>query len=600
MREFIKNMADKNIGSLCLFLNNDKNIDYLNEINNNIPKEAISFSISEKVYYYINEIKDIILCSCGENKKFIGYKNGYRKTCGNKKCFVNIRKETCIEKWGVDNPKKSKEILEREKENIKKKWGVDHYMLSEDVKNKFKKTMIEKWGVEWAQQSNEIKKKSLETWENNERKEEIIKKRKINLLNKTKEEKREINDKKIKSIVKKYGSYDNFIKYRLERIKKNSLEKWGVEHHFKNKKIKEKRIKSYKKNILSKIKEDLPELIDFNFKISNKNNTDSILNFKCSCCDKDFYINRQLFVFRKNANENICLNCNPILSGKSKKELEVLDFIKNNYNGLIETNIKDIINGELDIYLPDLKIGFEFNGLYWHSDRYKDKFYHLNKTKEFLEKNKQLIHIWEDDWDFKKDIVKSIILNKIGGSKKIWARKCKIKEITDNKSIRDFLNKNHIQGFVGSNIKIGLYYNDELVSLMTFGSLRKSLGQKKKENSYELLRFCNKLNYSVVGGASKLLTYFIKNHKPSEIISYSDISRGNGDLYERLGFKYLKETDVNYYWVVNGVKKHRFNFRKDVLVKNGEDPKMTEVEIMNKNGFYRIFDCGSKKWSIDL
>ena len=131
---------------------------------------------------------------------------------------------------------------------------------------------------------------------------------------------------------------------------------------------------------------------------------------------------------------------------------------------------------------------------------------------------------------------------------------------------------------------------------MTFGNLRKSLGQKSMDGSYELLRFCNKLGYSVVGGAGKLFKYFLKNYDIKEVISYSDNSRGVGNLYKQLGFELISETVPNYYWIIDGIRKHRFNFRKDKLIKEGNDPNKTEVQIMNDKGYNRIFDCGSKKW----
>jgi hypothetical protein len=132
---------------------------------------------------------------------------------------------------------------------------------------------------------------------------------------------------------------------------------------------------------------------------------------------------------------------------------------------------------------------------------------------------------------------------------------------------------------------------------MTFGNLRRSLGHKSKTDHYELIRFCNKLSVSVIGGASKLLSYFIKKYNPVELLSYSDNSKGLGGLYEKLGFELISETEPNYYWVVDGVRKHRFNFRKDKLVKNNFDKDKSEVQIMTEMGYYRIFDCASKKWS---
>ena len=287
-----------------------------------------------------------------------------------------------------------------------------------------------------------------------------------------------------------------------------------------------------------------------------------------------------------------CPKCNRF----NIKESSLYEFIRQNYKGDIKLSDRTILNGkELDIYIPDLNLSFEFNGLYWHSELYKDKKYHIDKTNGCLKNGINLIHIWEDDWDNKNDIAKSIILNKLGNSERIFARRCYIKTVNSEDS-RLFLNSNHIQGFVGSKIRLGLYYNDELVSLMTFGSLRKSLGQKSINNVYELLRFCNKKNTSVVGGASRLFKYFLSKNEVDSVVSYSDSSRGFGNLYKELGFKFIHDSVPNYYYIIEGVRKHRFNFRKDKLVKEGSDPNKTEIEIMSDRGIYRIFDCGSKKW----
>jgi hypothetical protein len=151
---------------------------------------------------------------------------------------------------------------------------------------------------------------------------------------------------------------------------------------------------------------------------------------------------------------------------------------------------------------------------------------------------------------FKKDIVKSRIKNILGlTGNKIYARKCEIREVKSSES-KLFLNDNHIQGNVNSKIKLGLYYNDELVSLMTFGSLRKNLNQSSIDNVYELLRFCNKLNCSVIGGADKLLKHFIKEYNPKEIISYADRRWSQGDLYSNLGFTEITKNKPNYWYII--------------------------------------------------
>ena len=329
---------------------------------------------------------------------------------------------------------------------------------------------------------------------------------------------------------------------------------------------------------------------DVKFDYSNVNYIDSKSKVNL-ICDKGHS-------FSQNANNHLngvgCPNCNRF----NVKENKLLEFIKEHYSGKIIQSDRTILSGkELDIYIPDLNLSFEFNGLYWHSELYKDKKYHMNKTDCCLKNDITLIHIWEDDWDNKTDIIKSIILNKLGKSERIFARKCHIKYVNCEDS-RLFLNSNHIQGFVGSKIKLGLYYNDELVSLMTFGSLRKSLGQKSINNVYELLRFCNKKNTSVVGGASKLFKYFLSKFEVNSVVSYSDNSRGFGNLYKQLGFEFIHNSVPNYYYIIDGVRKHRFNFRKDKLISEGDDPNKTEVEIMSDRGIYRIFDCGSKKWSL--
>jgi hypothetical protein len=154
------------------------------------------------------------------------------------------------------------------------------------------------------------------------------------------------------------------------------------------------------------------------------------------------------------------------------------------------------------------------------------------------------------------------------------------------------LNNNHIQGFSSSQLKLGLFYENELVSLMTFG-YRYTNGKKE----YELIRFCNKIDTSVIGSASKLFNYFLnKNKDINEVISYADISLFDGKLYPNLGFEFNNLSNPNYFWVVEGVRRHRFNFNKKKLIKEGFDKNKTEVEIMQERGYYRVFSCGQEKW----
>ncbi len=283
--------------------------------------------------------------------------------------------------------------------------------------------------------------------------------------------------------------------------------------------------------------------------------------------------------------------CNKCTTSVSGIETEINDFILSKSIKTITSSMSIIKPNQLDIYIPSHKIAIEFDGLYWHSELHKDKNYHLNKTELCEAKDIQLIHIFEDEWIYKKDIVKSRLNNILGLTEnKIYARKCIIKEVS-SKNSKLFMDENHIQGYTNSSVKLGLYYNDELISLMLFSKPR--LGVGVKHDGYELTRFCNKLNTNVIGGASKLLKYFINNYKPKQIISYADRRWSQGGLYERLGFNQISINKPNYSYIIGKTRKHRFGFRKDILIKEGYDSNKTEHEIMLERRIYRIYDCGT-------
>lgn len=284
---------------------------------------------------------------------------------------------------------------------------------------------------------------------------------------------------------------------------------------------------------------------------------------------------------------------------KSKGETEIIDFIRQYYSGEIIERDREILNGkELDIYIPEFKLGIEYNGLIWHSEKYREPHHMLNKLEICESKGIKVINIFEDEWVTKRNICESRIRNAIGNSETIYARKCEIREV-NNKKAKEFIDENHLQGGIYCKYNLGLYYQGDLVSIMTFGNLRKNLGSKSSEGSYELLRFCNKLGYNVVGGASKLMKYFIKMYSPKMIISYADKRWSNGNLYEKIGFNFEKDTTPNYFYITYSGQ-HRINryaLRKDVLVNKYNCPKeMSEHEFCLQNGFYRVYDCGHKKY----
>lgn len=577
-----------------------RNIDLWYKIKNHINDDSIKFK--GKFYLYDNAINVIPKCYCGNNVKFIDMKNGFREFCS-KRCVYNSdsmkikRKKTNIKKYGVDNPSKSNKIKSKVIETNRKKFGHDWATQNTDIIKSTKKTNLLKYGVDNPSKLKKVREKAKNTM-------------KIKYGVEYAMYSPIIKENLKKYFIEKYG-VDNPLKLKetRDKIKNTMLDRYGVKYALQNKKFISKLKKTNTERYGSefyvstddyknKIKEHINnknKLIVNDDRYILKKSTTREYDIICSKCNSLFNIQRQLYKNRLKNKEDICLVCNPISKNVSVAEKEILSYIRGIYNGIILENHR-INNKEIDIYLPDFKLGFEYNGLYWHSELNKDKNYHIDKSKFFKEIGISLIQIWEDDWSSKRDIIKSMIDNKLSKSKRIFARKCEIKEIVDNKLVKKFIENNHIQGFVGSKVKIGLFYKNELVSIMTFGKLRKSLGQSNKNNSYELLRFCNKLGFSVVGGASKLFSYFKKHYKFNEIVSYSLNSYSNGGVYSKMGFIIDGDLKPNYFWCKNGIRNHRFNFRKDKLVSQGEDINKTEKDIMYDRGYFRLFGCGSKKW----
>jgi hypothetical protein len=487
------------------------------------------------------------------------------------KCSKEKWEKTNLEKYGSIYPQQNQIVKNKIVETNIKRYGVEHSSQLEEYKKKQEKTNIEKYGIKSILQNSVLMRKGMTEKYGVE----------YPIQNKLIKE-------KIKETNFKNNVYDNALKNR-EKIKKTNLKKYGYENPMQNKEIIERTNNTKKFNFLKKYK---------NYNIIDYNINKRMIKVKCNR-NHIYDIDYQTFKNRDKLKTELCTICNPISSySNSGYEIQLQDFIKNIYKEKIDFNNKSAIGKEIDMYLPDLNLGFEFNGLFWHSEYNLNSDYHIEKTELAEEHDIKLIHIYEDDWIYKQDIVKSRILNLINKSRKIYARKCQIREISDNKSIREFLEQNHLQGFIGSRIKIGLFYNEKLISLMTFGNLRNSMGQKASEGIYEMLRFCNKLNINVVGGASKLFKYFIKNYHPKEIISYADRSWSRGNLYEKLGFKFEYKTQPNYYYIIGDKRFHRFGFRKDKLIKEGFDANKTEHEIMLERKIFRIYDSGSLKYKL--
>ena len=281
----------------------------------------------------------------------------------------------------------------------------------------------------------------------------------------------------------------------------------------------------------------------------------------------------------------------------SSDELEIIKYI--NDLGVECKSDRKILHGkEIDIYVPSMKIGFEYNGLIWHTEKYgKDKNYHLNKTIECNKEGVKLYHIFEDEYHNSKDIVLAKIkhiLKKDYDLPKIYARKCTV-QVINSSVAKDFLNKFHIQGFVSSNIYLGCYHENNLIAVMSFSM---------KFGDCELNRFATNYHFRCIGVGGKLFNYFIKNYNYDIIKSFADrrwtLDSGH-NLYINIGFKLsdVLKPDYSYYNCSYGRYKrfHKFSLRKNKLHnKYGLSLTLSENKMTQMLNFQKIWDCGKFKY----
>lgn len=455
--------------------------------------------------------------------------------CGGRTKFLGYRvgyREFCSYKC----MNSCKDVQERKKRTSLKNYGTTNPMKCKEVREKIKNTCRERYGVENAFQSKELMQKSKET----------------------------------------------------------CLEKYGTEYANQSEEVKEK---------IWEAKFDIaPDKYEGVLDVLKGDKCGSIYNMKCPdlsctlCESKTFEIRSDVLRSRLRLHADICTTRYPVGSHIKNTGLEkfVQDLL-DEHHVEYETNNRKILSGkELDIWIPSKNIAIECNGVYWHS-MYDSK-YHYNKWKECSSKGIQLISIWEDWITTKPDIVRSIILSKLGIYKeRIGAGKCKVLPVVSHDA-RTFLDANHIQGFCNSTYKYGLYYKDELVALMTFS--KENNPGTNKGTGWTLQRFCTKLNTSIIGGAQRLLTHFRKDHPEGDIISFASHDISNGHLYEILGFEYVNEMQACYWYVHNQSHQrfHRSSFMKKDLVRKGYDPSLTEEQIMMQTDYLRIYDSGQSKY----
>lgn len=602
-----------------------------------------------------------------------------RSTCS-RKCTSELRKQTCMKKYGGPAPASSPEVRKKMEQTTKERYGVlhaaqspeildkikstnlerygksfyvhtDEYkdrlketsldkygteypIQSEVVKNKIKSTNLERYGVECVFASKDIRKKAQETYYNKtgyfepwSNPDVIHKAEQTNLERygvRRPMQGQLAKDKFAQTSLERYGTSNPMQSEEIQaRIRKTNLERYGSECYLSSEECKTKLndamqskygVSYYSESESYRLKSMLdPSKID-EFNRFKQNPSEYISRYESSPSLRQ--LSNDLGISDTTAGQHVYKFGleDKIKLVYSYMEDGVYQFIHNLDPTIhIERNTKKYITPkELDLYLPEFKIGIECNPTATHNstvsifnaDPIKYD-YHRLKSEECMKKEIFLFHIFGYEWTHKREIIESMIRNLLNRCEhKIYARKTTVR-LVDSTVSRNFLNTNHRQGASTSSVNLGLYYNDELVSLMTFGKMRTSIGTSSNEDltdCWELVRFCSKLNTSVVGGASKLFKHFIDNYHPVRIRSFSDIAHTRGRLYDTLGFKCIRTSEPGYVWVntKTDVAYHRMNAQKQNIKKflhdDSIDLSKSEREIMESHGFVRVFDSGVDVW----
>lgn len=438
-----------------------------------------------------------------------------------KELIKECRKRTNILKYGVDNPSKST--------IVKTKISSANKLNKNIIIEKRRKTKLEKYGSE--------------TYNNMKKNQET-----------------------------KIANHGDPYYNGRDKYKETMLEKYGVDNGFK--------LPGLKKENTDRLFIEKGYSDDFKELISNRDKSIEYLAGK----SLNYYDLTKLFNAPYYVIQNWVIRLelqgyiNYQFEGRSHYEDEIIDYLKNIGVQNIQTNIKILNKEEADIYLPDNNLIIEFDGTYWHSDLFKAKNYHLNKSLLAEKLGYRLIHIYQYEWDDinQQEKIKQLLRIACGKvTERIYARNCEIK-IIRNKEARLLNDKVHLQNHRNAKVTYGLFYKNELVQLMSFSKRKKGL-----DTDWEIIRGCPGSNNVVIGGVSKLFKHFVKDYNPTSVFSYCDFNKFNGKSYEELGMKFIGSTGPDLTYIIKGkcFKRQYSNYKN---IKDKVD--------------YRIWGAGSKKY----
>ena len=433
----------------------------------------------------------------------------------------------------------------------------------------------------------------------------------LGMLPRTKEKQDAINRKREETTLKKYGvSHVSHLSDVKSKKKKSLLEHYGVDNPSKSKEIQNKKrdifLKKYgvdnpmksdiikqkfRDNYNAKYGVDNPFQLDVvKDKIKETNNENLGVDYPTQCQDVRDKV-RNTFMERYGVPYTFMLSKEWIDANDSKPNRDFAELLDNN-------NITYEREFRCGKYSYDFKVGntlIEINPTATHNTYFspygdkcvKDKNYHRDKSNLAKENGYNVVHVF--DWD---DKIK--IINLLRDRDTVYARKCDI-QLVDSVECNQYLAIYHLQGKCNNQtIRLGLYYNSQLVSLMTFGKPRYN-----NRYEYELLRYC--ASYNVIGGAEKLFKYFVDNYKPSSIVSYCDTSKFSGKVYDTLGFSKVNDNKPSCHWYSVKEDKHiTDNLLRmqgyDRLFKENHGKGTSNEELILARGYLPVYDCGQSTY----
>lgn len=536
----------------------------------------------------IDSEDDIPKCFCGGYNMILKKENNFGQACCNKHSRelgdkkgkktrlersdedirkIQIKRErTNVEKYGVSNPMQVPIIVERLRKSHIKKYGC-WVTSSPEIRKKTENTLFERYGAPTIGQlyhkfDDKRQQTNMERYGGYPSSNPEVQER-IKVANREKFKSdwffsSEIGDNaKKEGMMTKFGA-DNYFKTDefKQRVTESNIEKYGYAHHLQNSKMVDTIMsEEWTKNFIDQYGYDYVRISDESG-ASYSTLQKYLMEYGLTSPASVSYI-------------ELCIR-------------NILDDAGVQY----ETNVRPLNGKEIDVFIPEQNLGIEVNGIYYHSNIFKENDYHLQKTKDAESLGIDLVHLFEDEITKKYDIVRNIILSKLDMIEKIELYDTVIREVSLEES-QNFLDQYHIDGYKDSDVNIGLYYNDELVSVMPF--------QLDLNRECELVCFCEKM--PVKDGFRRLVSYFISNYDVSTITTYTDRRLDNGRLYYSNGFELESSTQPDFYYVCGAARLRESDMISNLDVSTlSVDDTLSEEENMKINGYPRVYDCGSLKF----